>query len=174
MSRRTCRSRRARGLCVALLAAHVLACAGLGASDRQIQRVEDVANDGDPMRRASTRLVLDGLASDAGGNAARALSQYERAVLVDSGNPYAYLALARYHVEQRDGGRALAYLDRARVLFESLAIDSPRVEMHLVGLRGNALQLQGRMLEGDALLRRAARGAPDVWGDGRLTADELR
>jgi hypothetical protein len=166
--------RRARGLCVALLAAYVLACAGFGASDPQIQRVEDVATDGDPMRRASTRLVLDGLASDAGGNAARALSQYERAVMVDSGNPYAYLALARHHVEQGDGARALAYLDRARVLFESLAIDSPRVEMHLVGLRGNALQLEGRMLEGDALLRQAARGAPDVWGDGRLTADELR
>ena len=174
MSVRTAQFRRARGLCIALLAAHGLACAGLGAADRQVERVEDVANDGDAMRRASTRLVLDGLASDAGGNAERALSQYERAAQVDSGNPYAYLALTRYHVEQRDGGRALAYLDRAQVLFESLAIGSPRVEAHLVGLRGNALQLQGRILEGDALLRQAARRAPDVWGDGRLDADELR
>ena len=174
MSLRTARLRRARGLCIALLAAYGLACAGLGAADERVQRVEDVANHGDAMRRASTRLVLDGLASDAAGNAERALSQYERAVRVDSGNPYAYLALARYHVEQRDDGRALVYLDRAQVLFESLAIDSPRVETHLVGLRGNALQLRGSSLEGDALLRRAARRAPEVWGDGRLAADELR
>ena len=174
MSLRTAQFRRARGLCIALLAAHGLACAGLGAADRQVERVEDVANDGDATRRASTHLVLDGLTSDAAGDVERALSQYERAVQVDSGNPYAYLALTRYHVEQRDGGRALAYLDRAQVLFESLAIDSPRVEAHLVGLRGNALQLQGRIPEGDTLLRWAARSAPDVWGDGRLAADELR
>jgi tetratricopeptide (TPR) repeat protein len=174
VSPRTARFHRARGLCIALLAAHALACAGLGAADRQVQHVEDVANEGDAMRRASTRLVLDGLASDAAGNTQRSLSQYERAVQVDSGNPYAYLALARYHVEQRDGRRALAYLDRAQVLFESLAIDSPRVETHLIGLRGNALQLQGRIPEGDALLRQAAHRAPDVWGDGRLAADELR
>jgi tetratricopeptide (TPR) repeat protein len=166
--------RRARGLCIALLAVHALACAGLGVADRQVQRVEDVADDGDPTRRASTRLVLDGLASDAAGDDARALSQYELAVRMDSGNPYAYLALARYHVDLGDGGRALAYLDRARVLFESQAIDSPRVEAHLVGLRGNALQLQGRVPEGHDLLRRAARRAPEVWGDGRLAADELR
>ena len=174
MSLRSARLRRARGLCIALLAAHALACAGLGAADRHVQRIEEVAKDGDAIRRASTRLVLDGLASDVAGDAERALSQYERAVQIDAGNPYAYLALARYHVEQRDGGRALAYLDRAQVLFESLAIDSPGVETHLIGLRGNTLQLQGRILEGDALLRRAARRAPDVWGDGRLAADELR
>jgi tetratricopeptide (TPR) repeat protein len=158
----------------ALLAAHALACAGLGGSDRHVLRVENVADDGDAIRRASTRLVLDGLASDAAGDSQRAVSQYERAVQVDSGNPYAYLALARYHVEQRDGARSLAYCDRAQVLFESLAIDSPRVAIHLVGLRGNALQLQGRVREGDALLQQAARRAPGVWGDGRLAADELR
>jgi tetratricopeptide (TPR) repeat protein len=166
--------RRARGLCIALLALHAVACAGLGVADRQVQRVEDVADDGDAMRRASTRLVLDGLASDTAGDAARALSQYERAVRMDSGNPYAYLALARYHVDRGDGGRALAYLDRAQVLFASQDIDSPRVETHLVGLRGNALQLQGRIPEGHELLLRAAHRAPDVWGDGRLAADELR
>jgi len=170
----TARLRRARGLCIALLAAHGLACAGLGIADRQVQRVEDVAHDGDDVRRASTRLVLDGLASDTEGDAARALSQYESAVRVDSGNPYAYLALARYHVDRGDGGRALAYLDRAQVLFESQEIESPRVETHLVGLRGNALQLQGRVVEGHELLRRASHRAPDVWGDGRLAADELR
>ncbi len=174
MSLPSARLRRARGLCIALLAAHGLACAGLGIADRQVQRVGDVADDGDAMRRASTRLVLDGLASDSAGDAARALSQYERAVQVDSGNPYAYLALARYHVERGDGGYALAYLDRAQVLFESQAIESPRVETHLIGLRGNALQLQGRVLEGRDLLRQASHRAPDVWGDGRLAADELR
>lgn len=159
---------------IALLAAHSLACAGLGGSGRHVLRVEHVADEGDATRRASTRLVLHGLASDAHGDAGRALSQYERAIQIDSGNPYAYLALARFHVEQRDADRALAYLDRAQVLFESLEIDSPRVEAHLVGLRGNGLRLQGRTREGEALLEEAARRAPGVWGDARLSADELR
>ncbi|HEY5658463.1 MAG TPA: tetratricopeptide repeat protein [Myxococcota bacterium] len=161
-------------LCAALLAAQALACAGLVGMDRRVVGVESVADEGDAIRRASTRLVLDGLASDAGGNADRALSQYERAVQVDSGNPYAYLALARYHVAQRDSARALTYLDRAQVLFESEDVESPRVEAHLLGLRGNALQLQGRIREGDALLQQAARSAPGVWGDRSLSADELR
>jgi len=157
-----------------VLAVQVLACAGLQGSGSRTLRLTDVAGEGDATRRASTDLVLDGLTSDARGDAARALSQYERAIRIDSGNPYAYLALARHHVEQQQARRALAYLDRAQILFESLDLDSPRVEVHLVGLRGRALQLQGRTREAEVLLAEAARRAPDVWGDGRLDAAELR
>lgn len=152
----------------------MLACASLQGPRSQALRIESVAEDGDPTQRASTRLVLDGLSSDVAGDSRRALSQYERAIRVDSGNPFAYLALARHHVEQRDGRRALVYLDRAQGLFESLELDSPRVEVHLIGLRGEALRLVGRTRDGNALLAEAARRAPSVWGGGRLTAAELR
>jgi hypothetical protein len=152
----------------------ILACASLQGPGSQALRIESVAEDGDPTQRASTRLVLDGLASDISGNSGRALSQYERAIQIDSGNPFAYLALARHHVEERDGRRALVYLDRAQGLFEALELDSPRVEVHLIGLRGGALRQMGRVREGDALLADAARRAPAVWGDGQLTAAELR
>jgi len=152
----------------------VFACASLPGPGSKALRIESVADDGDPTQRASTRLVLDGLTSDIAGDPSRALSQYERAIQVDSGNPFAYLALARHHVEQRDGRQALVYLDRAQGLFESLELDSPRVEVHLTGLRGNALRLVGRTRDGDALLADAAHRSPSVWGDGRLTAAELR
>lgn len=171
------RSAALRRACRTLLAVCVtwtLACAGLQGSGARALRLADVADEGDATQRASTDLVLDGLDADARGEAARALSQYERAVRVDSGNPYAYLALARHHVEQRQPRSALAYLDRAQILFESLELDSPRVEVHLVGLRGRALQLQGRTQEAEVLLAEAARRAPAVWGDGRLDAEELR
>jgi tetratricopeptide (TPR) repeat protein len=165
-----------RAWCALLVALIVqaLACASLQGSGSRTLRLTEVADEGDATRRASTDLVLDGLASDARGDAARALSQYERAIRIDSGNPYAYLALARHHVEQRQARRALAYLDRAQILFESLDLDSPRVEVHLIGLRGRALRLQGRTQEAEVLLAEAARRAPDVWGDGWLDAAELR
>ncbi|MDH3518826.1 MAG: tetratricopeptide repeat protein [Myxococcales bacterium] len=156
-----------------MLALQVLACAGMQRDARALH-VEEVAAAGDAARRASTRLVLEGLAADSRQQPDRALSQYERALQIDSGNAVAYLALARHHIEQRDAPRALAYLDHAQLLYESTQADSPRVSVHLLGLRGNALQLEGRMLEGDALLVQAARRAPDVWGDGFLSADELR
>ncbi len=153
------------------LACSWLACAPIGS---HTTRIEDVAQRGDPQRRASTDFVLKGLAADAAGDARRALSRYERAMQVDSGNPYAHLALARHHVEHGEYGSALAYLDQAEMLFESQETPSPGVEAHLAGLRGVVLSRAGRRRDGDALLREAARRAPDVWADGWLDADELR
>ena len=164
----------ARCALLAVLVVQVLACAGLQGPGARALKIEQVADEGDATRRASTDLVLNGLASDARGEYDRARSQYELAIRVDSGNPYAYLALARFHVEQQQPQRALSYLDRAQVLFESLDLDSPRVEVHLVGLRGQALQSLGRTREAEPLLAHAAQSAPTVWGDGRLDADELR
>ena len=135
--------------------------------------MEDAAQRGDPQRRASMRLVLEGLDADRSGDALRALSRYERALQIDGGNPYAHLALARYFVESGEVSRAFAHLDQAQTLFESADARAPGVEAHLLGLRGSALREVGRTAEGEALLRRAAQRAPSVWGDGRLDADEL-
>jgi tetratricopeptide (TPR) repeat protein len=140
----------------ALMLASAFACAGLRPGG------EDGAQ----------RLVIEGLQADTRAEPERALSDYQRALQVDSGNPYAYLALARHHLEAGDPRAALAHLERAEVLFESLGLLTPGVETHLIGLRGAALRAEG-LREGDVLLAEAARRAPSVWGDGRLDASEL-
>ena len=144
-------------------------------------RISEVAGEGDPLRRASTRLVLEGLGA---GAPQRALSQYERAIQIDATNPYAYLALASYQVQWGDVHRGLQSLNQAELLLESEELRSPRVEPHLVGLHGRAqvrmrgyiraAKTNGRVREGEPLLERARRLAPEVWGDGWLTAAELR
>jgi len=136
--------------------------------------LHELADEGDATRRASLRLVLQGLDADMRSDVRRAQGLYARALQVDSSNPYAYLALARHHVAQSDPQRAFDHLVRARDLLDAYELMSPRVEVHLVGLRGNVLQLEGREVEAQALLVRAARGAPDVWSDATLSASELR
>jgi tetratricopeptide (TPR) repeat protein len=148
-----------------------LGCGTLGGG---AARIEDAADRGDPQRRASMRLLLDGLDSDESGSPRRALSRYERAMQIDAGNPYVHLALARHYIANDSPDQALSYLDQAQVLFESEVEPSPGVEAHLMGLRGIALRELGRTRQGDALLREAAQRAPSVWGDGWLDADELR
>lgn len=136
--------------------------------------LHELAHEGDPTRRASLGLVLDGLDADVVADLRRAQGLYARALQVDSGNPYAYLALARHHVAQGDSERALEHLARTEDLLDAYQLMSPRVEVHLVGLRGVALLQEGRSVEAAPLLARAAADAPDVWGDGKLTARELR
>jgi len=138
-------------------------------------RVSDFASRGDARFQASQRLVLEGLDAERGGDAARAVGRYERALQVDSSNPWVYLALARHHVESGAAQRALAHLDQAEVLFESNPdLGSPGAKLHCDGLRGAALSELGRRAEAEALLDAAARSAPRVWNDGRLSAAELR
>lgn len=134
----------------------------------------EVAREGDGRRRASTDLTLQALEAEMRGDGARARGLYARSLQTDASNPYAYLALARYHAERGEATQTLEHLARAEDLLRSYALDSPRVEVHLIGLRGVALRLQGRDPQAEALLERAARGAPAVWGDGRLAAAELR
>jgi tetratricopeptide (TPR) repeat protein len=126
----------------------------------------------DPARRASIGLCLDGLAADAEGRPSSALNHYSRAIQIDPNNPYAYLALARHEVEVGDARRALEYLDLAESLLAAEGALSPRVEPHLDGLRGAALEATDR--NGSVELTRAEHSAPGVWGDGRLSAQELR
>lgn len=142
-------------------------------------RISEVVGEGDPTRRASTQLVARGLAA---ADAQRGLVHFERAIMVDAGNPYAYLALAAFEVQWGDVGRGRQALDQAELLFESQGLRSPRVEPHLVGLRGRA-ELRSRtgsraaatgVAGGEALLERARRLAPVAWGDGWLRAAELQ
>lgn len=102
-----------------------------------------------------------------------ATSRYERAIQIDPTNPYAYLALAR-QLAREDPDRALEYLDQAEALLDSEGALSPRVDPHLLGIRGTALRARGDLARGDALLAEARALAPEEWGDGRLTPEELR
>jgi tetratricopeptide (TPR) repeat protein len=139
-------------------------------------RISEVASSGDDQFRASQRLVMEGLDADERGDAARARSRYERALQIDASNPWVYLALARHYVEEGDAGHALAHLDRAEALLDVQDNNngSPGARIHCEGLRGAALALEGNRQEAQPLLDAAARSAPDVWGDGTLSASELR
>ncbi len=163
-----------RRLALFVLLVGVAGCAGPSRFSREPVRLSDLASEGDPARRASLRLVTRGLDSDSGGQAQLALSQYERAIQVDPNNPFAYLAIARHHVERGDPELVLQNLERSEALLEAQGVISPRVEPHLIGLRGLAYQESGRSAEATLLLARAGDLAPDVWGDGWLSADELR
>ncbi|MEE9606956.1 MAG: tetratricopeptide repeat protein [Myxococcota bacterium] len=167
----------ARGPGALLALALLLPALGLGCASvfgTGPVRVSELTDDGDAPRRASMRLVERGLAADAAFQPSFALSRYERAIQVDPTNPFAYLALARHSLDGGEPERALEYLDQAEMFLQSQGQDSPRVEPHLDGLRGSALLAAGRSTEGVPLLDRARRAAPSVWGDGYLSADELR
>ena len=135
-------------------------------------RVSDAVLDGDATRRASLRLVLQGLDQDDDGRAATARSSYERAIQLDPTNPYAYLALARHDVDAERWNSALEALDQAELLFGSEA--APGVEAHIAGLRGAARLGKGYGADAELLLDRATRISPEAWADGRLSAEELR
>lgn len=135
-------------------------------------RISEATLEGDATRRASLRLVLQGLDLDGAGRADAARSSYERAIQIDSTNPYAYLALARHEVESERWTRALEALDQSELLFGADA--APGVEAHLAGLRGAARRGKGYGGAAEALFEEAVRLAPEVWADGRLTAEELR
>ncbi len=164
-------ARAAVALCLGLFAA---GCAGVRPGGGEAVRIARVDPGGDATRRASLRLVSEGLTSDTAHQPGSALTSYERALSVDPTNPYAYLALARHYAELGQYARSLQYVDQAAVLLGSEMPDSPRAEAHLVGLRGWALRGMGRTDEGDALLVRAAQLAPSVWRDGVLSAAELQ
>jgi tetratricopeptide (TPR) repeat protein len=134
----------------------------------------DVAEEGDAARRASMRLILSGLEEDQELRPAHALALYERALQVDPNNPFAYLALARHHVEGAEPQRALAFLEKADVLLANSEWQSPGLEADLVGIRGSALYASDRIDRALPLLERARRLVPAVWDDARLDARELR
>ena len=135
-------------------------------------RVSTWAERGDARRRASTRLVLDGLDIGGFGREAEAMAQFGQAIQIDPSNPLAYLAMARQETFHGDPRRALAYLDKARATFGRSA-DGMLATAHLRGLEGVSLAALGREQEADRLLDEA-RALARVWSDGRLDAAELR
>jgi hypothetical protein len=154
----------------------LVGCQSFGPADSgQVEplRISEKLGEGDPARRASTRLVVQGLESDVRRETDRAQGSYERAIQVDATNPYAYLALARHHLDGAEPRRALHLLDQAGALFEAEGGNDPRVDVHMMGLRGRAFHSIGRGEDGVLYLEHARDLAPEIWGDGYLSADEL-
>lgn len=179
ISTRILRRTAARGAVGALLLlAALFGCAQVpvgGALAGGPLRLSQVAHLGDPQRQASMSLCLSGLAADEAGNWARAEGLYERAIQLDSTNPFAYLALARHRVEHVEARAALDALGRAESLLPSDdAWIAERVQPHLLGLRARGLFLSGKLMQSKPLLDRARELAPVEWGDGQLSAAELR
>jgi tetratricopeptide (TPR) repeat protein len=137
-------------------------------------RLSELASVGDPARRASNRLLVTALDYDIDSSPTRALGTYQRALQVDPTNPYAYLAIARHRIEYDDPEGALALLDQAESLLRSSGDVSPRVSVHVTGLRGRALYNYGEAERGARLLTAASKQAPGTWSDGYLSARELR
>jgi hypothetical protein len=161
---------------VPLLLTLITACAGSGMRATSVSggalRISEIAGSGDHLRRASTRVILEGLAA---GSPERALTHYQRAIQLDATNPYAYLVLASHEIQWGDPERGEQSLRQAELLLQSEELDSPRVSPHLVGLRGRArIRSAGDESGGKSLLKDARRLAPNVWGDGWLSAAELR
>lgn len=128
----------------------------------------------DSARDASLRLVIEGLDADHTAKPSRALANYQRAVRVDPTNPFAFLALARHHLEVKSTDQAGAFLDQARSLFETEGRLGPAVDVWGLGLRAGIDRARGRTAQADALFLEARRLAPSIWGDERLSAAELR
>ena len=137
-------------------------------------RVSQLTQIGDPRRQASQRLIVSGLESDGAGQGERALATYERAIQIDGTNPYAYLAIARYWIEAGEPERGIAFLDQAEVLLDATGENTLGARVHLIGLRGRVGMLGDHSDEAADQLRQAADLAPEVWGDGILSAEELR
>ena len=106
-----------------------------------------------------------------GGGPAR---RVQRAVRVDPTNPFAFLALARHHLESESIGEAGAFLDQARSLFEAQGRLGPSVDVWGLGLRAGIDRLRGREDRADALFDQARQLSPEIWGDERLSARELQ
>ena len=170
------RGRSGRFVALGLLWALLGGCAFpiVGPSSGPPFRLTDVADQGDAARRASMRLVLEGLGEDQALRPPRALALYERALQVDPNNPFAYLALARHHVDGANPRRALAFLEKADALLAHWERLPPGLEADLLGIRGAALYASGRTVDAIPLLEQARQLSPTVWDDARLDATELR
>ncbi len=128
----------------------------------------------DPARDASLRLVIAGLDADEAGRPSRAIASYQRAVRVDPTNPFAFLALSRHHLDGDSPVEAAAFLDQARSLFEAQQRLGPSVDVWGLGLRAGIDRARGRDDRARTLFDRARSLSPEIWGDERLSASELR
>ena len=74
-----------------------------------------------PHVAAATRLVDSGRARMTLGDYGGALEQLERAIAIDSSNPYAYYYLAQLHLIHRTYDQAIVFADRAASLSDMRA-----------------------------------------------------
>ena len=161
------------------MAVSLSACAGLnlvrsGASRELPLTATRALGEVDATRDASLRLVIEGLDEDASGRPGRALARYQRAVRVDSTNPFAYLALARHHLEGASVDEASAFLDQARSLFESSQRLGAAVDVWGVGLRAGIDRERGRDDDANRRFAIARQLSPEIWDDETLSPAELR
>lgn len=171
---RRSRFRSTEAILLVVLGALSGACAALpGGPGRDPIHISELVDQGDPVRRASQRLLVEGLEADAAGADARAKGRYERAIQLDPTNPYAYLTFARFEVERRRATQARAWLDQTVALFDAAGGLPSGVEAHVIGLGGAVEAIRGNRTDAARDLERARRLAPVVWGDGYLSAEEL-
>lgn len=161
-----------------LVACCLTACAGFGlskrfGSDRPLT-VSAALGQTDQTRDASLRLVIAGLDDDSSGHPERALASYQRAVRVDSTNPFAYLALSRHHLEASTPIEARAFLDQARSLFEAQQRLGPAVDVWGIGLRAWIDRIEFRDDLADSRFDAARELSAEIWDDEQLSAAELR
>ena len=69
---------------------------------------------------------------------------------------------------------AIAFLDQARSLFESQQRLGPSVDVWGIGLRAWIDRVESRDQQADARFDSARTLSPEIWGDERLSAAELR
>jgi tetratricopeptide (TPR) repeat protein len=165
---------------LATLLSFVLAgCAGVGVSTPPLRSdapltTSSALGQGDPTRDASLRLVIAGLDEDEAGRPSRAVASYQRAIRVDATNAFAYLALARHHLEYGSPGEASAFLEQARALFEAEGRLGPPVDVWGVGLRAWIDRGMGNESAADARFDAARELSPEIWADELLSAHEMR
>lgn len=168
-----------RTLCAFLFVAFLSGCAALNVAPRSVTIEPPMTASSaiglyDSARDASLRLVIAGLDDDSDGRPARALASYQRAIRVDPTNPFAFLAIARHHLEGGSVAEASAFLDQARSLFEAQETIGPSVDVWGIGLRAGIDRARGRDEIADARFDTARQLSPEIWGDEHLSAAELR
>jgi len=110
-----------------------------------------------PNVAAATRLVDAGRARMAAGDYGAALEQFERAIVIDQSNPYAYYYLAELHLMHRTYDQAIAFADRAANLSTTRA---PEWASRAYTLQGNAFEAAGRFADARGAYTRAVQAAP--------------
>jgi tetratricopeptide (TPR) repeat protein len=111
-----------------------------------------------PNVAAATRLADTARSKLAAGDDAAALEQLERAIAIDSGNPYAYFFLASLHLSHRTYDQAIAFAERAASLSQP---GSPEWTSRAFALQGNAYESAGRFSDARQAYGRALQAAPN-------------
>jgi len=110
-----------------------------------------------PNVAAATHLVTAGRTRMQAGDYAGALDQFERAIVVDPSNSYAYYYLAELHFVHHTYDQAIAFAGRAASLSDARA---PDWASRAYTLQGNAFEATGRFADARGAYARAIQAAP--------------